>query len=209
MEEPFAVNCFTVRLFSRCSQFKLLHIFVVWNFSEHPTRMKWGVARVYLVHQSLITHLRGRTLTCIWGVTLTSICVRRALTSSVFTIWCRILMFRMYFWSWLLVHFSDDKPMDSHVLLIIPQHNYHNFEFYKKSHIMDQSHVLYFFCSYLLLLCMYMFYVMYCMFFAQCAIYFQLTSYCVQHGTVPMPTAVYMTVSEHISESMEILIISN
>ena len=66
-----------------------------------------------------------------------------------------------------------------------------------------------FFCSYLLLLCMYMFYVMYYMFFAQCASCYQLTSYCVQHGTVPMPTAVYTTMSEHISVSFSLKSMKN
>ena len=44
-----------------------------------------------------------------------------------------------------------------------------------------------------------MFCAMYCIFLAQSASCFQLSSYCVQHETVPMPTAVYTTESEHIS----------
>ena len=73
---------------------------------------------------------------------------------------------------------------------------------------MDPRHVLYF-CSYLLLFCVYKFDVMYCMFLAQCASCFQPTSYSVQNGTVPMPTAVYTTESEHISVSFSLKSMKN
>ena len=45
--------------------------------------------------------------------------------------------------------------------------------------------------------------------FAQCVSCFQLTSYCVQHGTVPMPTAVYTRVSEYISVSFSLKSMKN
>ena len=74
---------------------------------------------------------------------------------------------------------------------------------------MDQRHVLYFFVLFVILLYIYMFCAMYCMFLAQCANCFQLSSYCVQHETVPMPTAVYTTESEHISVSSSLKSMKN